>query len=185
MQNRDISCKVSIDGKLLASSAISCHLSPHGQLHITFKKSVELIGTRRREFSTPSFALYPFTRFLLSTGINDSPPEAFLKMSGTDIGYWSVRRGPKSEETDSYRLKSAIVQTKFFRDGISLEIGANTELGVSAYEGRIQASDLPAITISISMFIPTSELGGFIMPDELRLLSFMEEKLSKLPTSST
>lgn len=186
MQTQKISCKTSIDGKLLASPVI-CSVNPKfGQLNIAFERSVELIGTRRREFSRPHFCLYPFTPSLL-TRWNDEvlAQGTTLEMSGTDIGYWQVEHDPKEGRFDSYRLKSAIVKTKFFRDGISLEIGANTELGISEYERRMLARDLPAVTISISIFIPASELGRFLMPEESSLLYSMEEKLSKLPASAT
>lgn len=186
MHTTKISCKASIDGKLLASPA-TCGINPKfGQLNIGFEKSVELIGTRRREFSKPRFWLYPFTPSLL-TRWNDEvlAQGTTLEMSGTDIGGWQVEHDPREGRYDSYRLKSAIIQTKFFRDGISLEIEANTELGISEYERRILARDLPAVTILISIFIPTSELGKFLMPEESSFLFSIEDKLSRLPASAT
>ncbi len=186
MQPSKISCKASIDGKLLPSPA-TCGVNPKaGQLNVGFERSVELIGTHRREFSRPRFWLYPFTPSLLTRWSDELLAQGTtLEMSGTDIGCWQVEHDPRERRYDSYRLKAAIVKTKFFCDGISLEIEASTELGISEYEGRILARDLPAVDISISIFVPTTELGRFLMPEESQLLYFIEEKLSKLPESAT
>lgn len=185
MNKQKLSCKATIDGELLESEA-ACYVDPmHGYLSIRFARSVALVGSRRQQFSQPSFSLYPFTPSLLTRWDDQVLAEGTtLEMSGTDIGYWRVEHDPKERRADSYRLKSVIVRTTFFRDGIGLKIEARTDVGVSEYEGQTLERDLPGVAISISIFVPTSELGRFLMPQESPLFS-MEERLSKLPPSPT
>lgn len=182
MHTKKSSCTANVNGEM-HFSASHYQVSPRGSLQILFDRTVALEGSRKQVFSRPSFSLHPFTSSLL-TGL--SPDEmargSTLEMAGTNIGWWRVTHDPKERRSDSYRLKSAVIRTKFFMDGICLEIDAQTEVGLSEYSSEAIANDLPPVTLSISMFVPTQELEHFLLPDESHVYS-MRERLLTLPTS--
>lgn len=185
MQTKRIACRATVDGKVDFTAEL-CHVSPRfGGLQICFDRTVALEGSHKRIFSRPRFYLQPFTPSLLTRLSTEAMARGTaLDLIGTDIGCWEVEHDPKESRIDTYPLKSASIRTVFFMDGISLKIDSHTDSGVSGYLGKEIAHDLPPITLSISIFVPTAELWQFLLPEESAVFS-MEERLSKLPPSTT
>ncbi len=185
MHTKRIVCKVTVDGKVEFTAAL-CRVSPlFGGLQIAFDRTVALEGSRKSIFSRPSFFLQPFTSSLLTRlSIEAMARGTTLNISGTDIGCWEVEHDPKESRIDTYPLKSASIRTVFCVDGIGLDIDSHTDSGVSGYFGKQIAHDLPPITLSIFIFVPTAELWRFLLPEE-SAVSSMEERLSKLPPGTT